>query len=133
MRPIRVLPIAVSLWILVTFLNPRRSWCKSGAVRSPSPPRPPRHYVSGTPGSIAWFETAGFSFGRCAKIRSSTDEPTKRLGQYYEDVPVFGGDIARQLDRGLTVSIYGTAYTDIDLDTTAALSHEEATGSSKHF
>ena len=68
------------------------------------------------------------------QLRQSRDDTLidgrthQRFGQYYEGVPVFGGDIVRQLDRGLTVSICGTAYTAIDLDTTAALSNEEATG-----
>ena len=50
----------------------------------------------------------------------------ERLSQYHEGLPVFGGDITRQTDGGLTLSIFGTAYTDIDLDPTPGLSADEA-------
>ena len=50
----------------------------------------------------------------------------ERLSQYHEGLPVFGGDITRQTDGGLTLSIFGTAYTDIDLDPTPRLSADEA-------
>ena len=56
-------------------------------------------------------------------IRGRTHE---RLSQYHEGLPVFGGDITRQTDGGLTLSIFGTAYTDIDLDPTPGLSADEA-------
>ena len=39
---------------------------------------------------------------------------------------MFGGDITRQTDGGLTLSIFGTAYIDIDLDPTPGLSADEA-------
>src|SRR5262245_21453594 len=48
----------------------------------------------------------------------------ERLDQYYKGIRVYGGDIARQTDRGLTVSIFGTIYEGIDLDVTPALSIE---------
>lgn len=56
-------------------------------------------------------------------IRGRTHE---RLSQYHEDLPVFGADITRQAVGGLTLSIFGTAYTDIDLDPTPGLSADEA-------
>ena len=58
-----------------------------------------------------------------ASIRGRTHE---RLSQYHEGLLVFGGDITRQTDGGLTFSIFGTAYTDIDLDPTPGLSANEA-------
>ena len=128
MRPIRVLPIAVSLWILVTFLNPATVMVqvRSGQIA----------VTAETPTALRQWDTwvdrmvrdGGLQLRQVREDTLIDGRTHQRLGQYYEDVPVFGGDIARQLDRGLTVSIYGTAYTDIDLDTTAALSHEEATG-----
>ena len=56
-------------------------------------------------------------------IRGRTHE---RLSQYHESLPVFGGDITRQTNGDLTLSIFGTAYTDIDLDPTPGLSADEA-------
>jgi bacillolysin len=44
-----------------------------------------------------------------------------RLDQYYKGVRVFGGDVARQMERGLTVSLFGTIYGDIDIETNPAL------------
>jgi thermolysin len=50
----------------------------------------------------------------------------ERLSQYYKGVPVRGADMTRQTDRGLTVSIFGTMYTNLDLDVTPKLSVDEA-------
>jgi bacillolysin len=44
-----------------------------------------------------------------------------RLDQYYKGVRVFGGDVARQMERGITVSLFGTIYDDIDIDANPAL------------
>jgi bacillolysin len=49
-----------------------------------------------------------------------------RLDQYYKGVRVFGGDVARQVERGLTVSLFGTIYQDVDVDTNPGLSVDEA-------
>ena len=49
-----------------------------------------------------------------------------RLDQYYKGVRVFGGDVARQVERGLTVSLFGTIYQDVDVDTDPGLSADEA-------
>src|SRR5437773_6091115 len=48
------------------------------------------------------------------------------LDQYYKGVRVFGGDVARQSERGVTVSLFGTIYEGIDIDTNPRLSAEEA-------
>ena len=40
---------------------------------------------------------------------------------------MYGGDVSRQTARGVTVSMFGTVYTQIDLDPTATLSADEAT------
>jgi bacillolysin len=48
------------------------------------------------------------------------------LDQYYKGVRVFGGDVARQTERGVTVSLFGTIYDDIDLDTNPGVSADEA-------
>jgi bacillolysin len=49
-----------------------------------------------------------------------------RLDQYYKGVRVFGGDVVRQVERGITVSLFGTIYQDIDLETTPELSADAA-------
>ena len=50
----------------------------------------------------------------------------ERLAQYHQGVRVFGADVARQTARGLTTSVFGRLHTDIQLDTTPALSADTA-------
>jgi bacillolysin len=50
----------------------------------------------------------------------------ERLAQLYQGVPVWGGDVARQTDGGLTVSIFGSVYENISISTTPKLSADEA-------
>jgi bacillolysin len=50
----------------------------------------------------------------------------ERLSQYYKGVPLRGADVTRQTERGITVSIFGTMYTDLDLDVTPKLGADEA-------
>ena len=59
--------------------------------------------------------------------RSVPDRRHERLSQYYQGVPVYGGQLSRQTARGVTVSMFGTVYTQIDLDPTPTLSEDEAT------
>ena len=62
------------------------------------------------------------------RLQRTTNDPLlpghahERFGQYYKGVPVYGGDLTRQTDRGTTVSVFGTIYPDIDLDVTPRLS-----------
>ena len=46
--------------------------------------------------------------------------------QLHAGVPVYGGGISRQLATGVIVSIFGTIYQAIDLDTTPSLPPDEA-------
>ena len=46
---------------------------------------------------------------------------TERFAQYHEGVPVYGADLLRQTDAGVTTAILGTLFTGIDLDTTPGL------------
>ena len=46
--------------------------------------------------------------------------------QHHEGMPVYGGAVSRQLDRGVTISIFGTIHRDIDVDTVPRLSADEA-------
>ena len=51
---------------------------------------------------------------------------SERLAQYYQGTPVYGADLSRQTDGGVTTSVFGTQFTGIDLDTTPGLSVEAA-------
>jgi|RhiMetdeSRZDD1v2_1073273.scaffolds.fasta_scaffold131181_2 bacillolysin len=65
------------------------------------------------------------------RVRRSVEDPMlpgrthERLDQFHQGVRVYGGDIARQSDHGLTVSIFGTIYEGIDLDVRPALSIDD--------
>lgn len=50
----------------------------------------------------------------------------ERSDQRFRGVPVFGGDVVRQIDGGQTVSIFGTIYEGIDLDVTPRLTPGDA-------
>jgi Zn-dependent metalloprotease len=50
----------------------------------------------------------------------------ERFDQLHRGVRVWGGDITRQIDRGMTVSLFGTLYEDLTLDVEPVLSPEEA-------
>lgn len=128
MRPFRGLVTAAGIVTLVTFLRPATVvvQVRSGPVAvTAETPTALREWDGWVDRMVRAGELQLRQVRQDTLINGRTHE---RFGQYYEGVPVFGGDIARQLDRGLTVSIYGTAYTDIDLDPTPALSEEEATG-----
>jgi bacillolysin len=66
------------------------------------------------------------------RIRRVTDDTLlagrshERFDQYYKGIRVFGGDMARQMDRAVPVSIFGQLYTAIELDPTPVLSADEA-------
>ena len=48
------------------------------------------------------------------------------LAQHYAGIPVFGAGVSRQLDAGgVTVSLFGTVYPEIDVNITPALSGAE--------
>jgi bacillolysin len=50
----------------------------------------------------------------------------ERADQFHRGVRVWGGDVARQLAGGQTVSIFGVVHAGIDIDTNAALTPHEA-------
>jgi Zn-dependent metalloprotease len=50
----------------------------------------------------------------------------ERLRQLYHGIPVLGGDLARQSERGVTVSIFGSLYEGITIDPSPRLLPEEA-------
>ncbi len=53
---------------------------------------------------------------------------TERFAQYHEGVRVYGADIVRQTDGGLTTAVFGTLFSGIDVDTTPGLRVSEARG-----
>ena len=50
----------------------------------------------------------------------------ERLGQYYEGLPVFGGQVVRQMDGRAVVSVTGRLYESLDLDVNPSISPERA-------
>lgn len=66
------------------------------------------------------------------KVRRVFEDPLlpgrrhERADQYHRGIRVFGGDVARQTDRGQTVSVFGMLYSGIDLDPTPRLSASDA-------
>ena len=51
---------------------------------------------------------------------------SERFAQYHEGVPVYGADLTRQTDAGVTTAIFGTLLAGIDVDATPGLSMSEA-------
>ena len=54
--------------------------------------------------------------------RSLPGREHEYAAQFFGDIPVYGGGVARQLDRGVTVSLFGTLHEGLDIDTSPALS-----------
>lgn len=50
----------------------------------------------------------------------------ERADQYYKGVRVFGGDVARQFDGGVLVSVFGTIYEDISAPTVPTIDADRA-------
>jgi hypothetical protein len=50
----------------------------------------------------------------------------QRLSQLYKGVPVFGGEVTRQLEGKRTISVFGTLYEDVRLDPVPKLTTTEA-------
>jgi bacillolysin len=58
-----------------------------------------------------------------AQLAGRTHE---RMEQFFKGVRVRGGDVVRQVDGGLTLSIFGTIFPDVSLDVTPKLSVQQA-------
>jgi len=50
----------------------------------------------------------------------------ERLQQLHHGVPVFGGELVRQMDGALTLTVFGTLYEGIDVDVTPSLGLRDA-------
>ena len=51
---------------------------------------------------------------------------TERLGQWHEGLPVFGGQVVRQIDGRAIVSVTGRVYEALDIDLNPSISPERA-------
>ena len=51
---------------------------------------------------------------------------SERFAQHHEGVPVYGADLVRQTENGVTTALLGTLFTGIDVDTTPDLSAADA-------
>ena len=60
--------------------------------------------------------------------RSLPGRTHEYLAQFFEGVRVHAAGVSRQLDQGVTVSLFGTLHTGIDVETTPALTAGEAAG-----
>ena len=54
------------------------------------------------------------------------DRLSERFAQHHEGVPVYGADLVRQTEGGVTNALLGTLFTGIDIDTTPGLSASDA-------
>jgi bacillolysin len=50
----------------------------------------------------------------------------ERADQYYKGVRVFGADVAREMDRGVLLSVFGTLYPGVAVDTVATIDADRA-------
>jgi bacillolysin len=116
--------LAVSTGIVVALSH--------GAVRAQD--RPSRSIAATDAASLRSWDSTVDSMVRdgSLRLRRTTDDTLmsdrvhERLNQYYKGIRVHGGDIARQTDRGVSVSIFGTVYPDINLSVDPALTTSDA-------
>ena len=50
----------------------------------------------------------------------------ERLGQFHEGLPVFGGQVVRQMDGRTHVSVTGRLYESVDVDVNPSITHDQA-------
>jgi Zn-dependent metalloprotease len=92
------------------------------------------HITAITDGSIREWDASIDQLLRTGELRAGlvardtlvADRTHERLTQFYHGIPIFGADITRQLSRGVTVSIFGTLYTNVNVDTSPTLLPEDA-------
>jgi bacillolysin len=122
----KLVAVVVSVWLLVRAAAPVPAIAQgqSGPVRVA---------VTSIRGLREW-DAAIDSLERSGDLRLrqhradalKTGREHDRLDQYYKGVRVFGGDVARQTERGVTVSLFGTVYDGIEMDANPRLSADEA-------
>jgi bacillolysin len=115
--------LASAMWVTASAV-PQGQQAAAGAMR-----------VAATdPGQIRQWDSRLDRMIRDRELEVTPDAPDtlvpgrthERLQQYYRGVPVVGADVRRQMDQGLTVSVFGQVYSGIDLDPTPGLSADEA-------
>lgn len=127
---VRALAIAVTAATVAGFSLS----CRSAAVQAQSGPTGPTTIVATGGAALRGWDQTIDSMSRAGDLRvrrvdqdSAVAERThERMDQYYKGVPVRGGDVVRQTERGSTVSIFGTVYEGIALDVTPKLSADDA-------
>jgi Zn-dependent metalloprotease len=78
-------------------------------------------------GQVVSLERAGALVARRVARDALVDGRVhERLQQVHDGVPVFGGEVTRQSEGPLPVSLFGRLYQDLDVDTDAALSRSGA-------
>jgi bacillolysin len=103
-----------------------------GTVEAQS--RPPTIIAATTSSALRSWDASVDLMLRDGSLRvRRTDDDTliadrvhERMDQYYDGVRVFGGDVTRQTDHGLTLSIFGTMYEDIALSVDPAITSSDA-------
>jgi thermolysin len=64
------------------------------------------------------------------RIRESREDPLmegrthERADQYYRGVRIFGADVARQLENGVLISVFGTIYPDVGAETSPRIDED---------
>src|SRR5690242_13450146 len=117
------LVVATAFLLLVRHQQPVRAQVRAVTVAT----------AAGAPDLRAWDATVDrMRRDDTLRLRQATADTMlpgrviERLDQFYKGVPVYGGDVARQVDGGVTVSIFGTVYEDIDLAVEPGLSPDDA-------
>ena len=104
------------------------------AVSASAQPRPTT-IVASDPATIRTWDASVDAMLRSGDLEvRRTDSDTlvpgrthTRLQQLHRGVPIIGAELTRQTDDiGATVSIFGTTYSDINIDVAAALTPEDA-------
>jgi Zn-dependent metalloprotease len=68
-----------------------------------------------------------------ARVRDTTADALvpgrtlQQISQLYKGVPVFGGELTRQIEDGRTISVFGTLYENIRINPVPKLTTTEAT------
>lgn len=115
-----VVPILAAVWLAASISAQRQLELRTIRPASPSDLRAWDAYVD--------------QLARGGDLRLMSVEPDtlidgrlhERLTQVHRGVRVVGGDVARQVEGGQPVSIFGMIYGDIDIDVTPGLTEDEA-------
>lgn len=116
------LTIAVALGVLAAAQRPPRE--NTGLAR----------ILAGSGRDLREWDDLLSTMERTRELRLRTTQPDtlvagrthERLDQYYKGVPVFGGEVVREVDAQATRSVTATLYRGVSLDTNPTLSPDEA-------